>query len=125
MAPGWGSALQSVVAEGARKLCCEPGRVGEAVAGALGASWNSPQNCVRRYFRGRSLELSLGFFNFIFQLQFTFSIILYWFQVYSTVIRHSYTLQSAAPDVSSTHLTSNIVIKMLLAIFSMLCFTSP
>ena len=32
---------------------------------------------------------------FIFQLQFTFSIILHYFQVYSVVVRQSYTLQVA------------------------------
>ena len=46
-------------------------------------------------------------FNFIFQLQFTFNIILYYFQVYSIVIRKSWTLQ----NVPSTHLALYIVLK--------------
>ena len=38
----------------------------------------------------------------IFQLQFTFNIILYSFQEYSTVVRPSYTLYSVPPDISTT-----------------------
>ena len=36
-----------------------------------------------------------------FQLQFSSNIILYWFQVYNTVARKSYTLQGDPPDVFS------------------------
>ena len=36
-----------------------------------------------------------------FQSQFSSNIILYWFQVYSTVARKSYTLQGDPPDVFS------------------------
>ena len=45
----------------------------------------------------------LTFFNFLiylknfFHLHFTFNITLYWFQMYSIVVRQSYTLQSAPP----------------------------
>lgn len=41
---------------------------------------------------------------FISQLQFTFNIILFWVQVYSMVVRQTYTLQSVPPNISSTHL---------------------
>ena len=47
-----------------------------------------------------------------FQLQFTFNIILYWFQVYSIVERQSY-FTKCSPDISSTHLAQYMVITVL------------
>ena len=73
----------------------------------------------------QSLQLSLcRIFFYIFQLQFTFNIILYEFQVYSIVVRQSYTLPSVPPNISSTLLVPYMVITVLLTIFLMLCFTS-
>ena len=57
---------------------------------------------------------------FIFQLQFTFNIVLYQFQMYRIVIQKSCTLQSGPPDVTSTHLALFIVIMILLTIFLIL-----
>ena len=62
-------------------------------------------------------------FSFLFYLQFTFNIILYWFQVYSILVRQSYSLQCVLPAISSTHLTTYIVTTILLTMFPMLCFT--
>ena len=56
----------------------------------------------------------------IFQLHFSFSIILYWFQVYSLVIR-LYVVFSLMFPVS---MVAYIIIKMLLTVFPMLCSTS-
>ena len=71
--------------------------------------------------------LNLNVFSlFIFQLQLTFNTILYWFQVYSIVVRQSYTLQSGPPHISSIHLALYLVITILLTIFPMgMYFTSP
>ena len=63
-------------------------------------------------------------FNF-FQLQFTFNIILYQFQVYSIVVRQSYTFQSGPLDISSNYLALYLISTILLTIFPMLYFTSP
>ena len=62
------------------------------------------------------------FFNF--QLQYIFNIILFSFQVCSTVVRQSHTLQSAPPDTSSTHLVPCTVTTILLTVFPVLYFTS-
>ena len=63
-------------------------------------------------------------FNF-FQLQFTFNIILYQFQVYSIVVRQSYTFQSGPLDISSNYLALYLISTILLTIFPMLYFISP
>ena len=71
----------------------------------------------------------LTFFQTLFvylisQLQLTFSSIWYWLQVYSIVVRHSYTLQTVPSDVSCTHLALCILVAMLLTTFPVLYFAS-
>ena len=58
---------------------------------------------------------------YFFQLQFTFNIILYWFQVDSLTIRQLYTLYSVPLNISSTHPVPYRVI----AILYLICFTLP
>ena len=53
-------------------------------------------------------------------LQFTFNFILYWFQVYSLVVRQSYTLHSVSINISSAHPALHIIITILLTVFPML-----
>ena len=65
------------------------------------------------------------FFYFIFQLHFTFNIILHVFQLYSIVVRQLDALQSGALQVSSTRLALYIVITMLLTVFPVPYFMSP
>ena len=50
---------------------------------------------------------------------------MYQCQVYSIVVRQSYTLESAPPSSSCIHLAQYIVIIILLTKFPMLYFTSP
>ena len=65
---------------------------------------HSPPVCEQLSSRGSGSFAAafLSFFNsnFTFQLQFTFNIILYSFQMHSIVVRQSYTLQSGPPDIS-------------------------
>lgn len=64
------------------------------------------------------------FFAFlIFQLQCTFNIPLYWFQVYRTVVRPS-PIYTVSPDISSTRLAPT-VIAILLTRFPVLHSASP
>ena len=58
-------------------------------------------------------------FNFL-----CFQFTLYWFQVYSIVVRQSYTLQSVPSDIFNTHLTPYVVMTVLLTPFPMLYFTA-
>ena len=60
------------------------------------------------------LNGNISVFNFILQLRFIFNIILYQFQVCSIVVRQLHSLQSVAPDISSTHVAPYIVIATLL-----------
>ena len=61
-------------------------------------------------------------YTFIFQVQSAFSIILYWFQVCGMVVRHSYTLHSVSPALSSTHLAPYPVITVFLTVVPVLAF---
>lgn len=72
------------------------------------------------------LLLCMCFLFFIFfQFQVTFSIILYWFHMYSVVVRPLYSLHIVPPDTSNNQLTSHMVITLLLLTISpMLFFTS-
>ena len=62
---------------------------------------------------------------FFFQFQFTFNIILCWFQVYSVVVRRACALQSGPPGISSPHLAPGLGTTVLLTISPLLPFTSP
>ena len=73
---------------------------------------------------GIGLETTCFIKNFMFQLQFTFDIILHQFPGDSITVRKSYTLQSVPLNTSSTHLAPHVIITMLLAVFPMRKFTS-
>ena len=66
--------------------------------------------------------ISEGFFfnKKYFQLQFTFTTILYSFQKYSKVVRKSCTVQSGRPAASSTLLAPHLFILVLLTVFPVL-----
>ena len=68
----------------------------------------------------------LFYFKKLLKSQYTFNIVVYQFQVYSIVVRQSYTLQNALPDISRTQLAPYIVITVLPTILPMLYYcTSP
>lgn len=63
------------------------------------------------------------YFYFSIAVYFQYNFVLV--SVYSIVVRHAYTLHSVSPNISSTPLAPYIVVAVLLAIFPMLCITSP
>ena len=68
--------------------------------------------------KAKSFSLYFIFFNYNWHK------ILCQFQVYAIVIRHFYHLRSDPSGKSNIHLTSAIIITILLTIFPMLCFPS-
>ena len=82
--------------------------------------WNREKNLkISAFTQKRLLKIPY------FQLQFTFDIILYWFQVHRMVARQSYILQNVTPDISSTYLAPYIFIITFFTVFPMLYFISP
>ena len=77
----------------------------------------SNENFFKNYF--------ILFIYVYFKLQFTFNIILYYFPVYSIVVRELYNLWSDTPNNSTTHLAPYVVITILSTILPILYSASP
>ena len=76
------------------------------------------------YFKFYSLASEATCFKKKFFLNYSWHTILYYFQVYHIVIRHSYTLWSDYPYKFSTHLTLDIVITIFW-LYSLCCTLYP